>query len=320
MNKYMFTVLIVSVIGFVISMAVNLYFNKDDDKLILKKNKLSGNPKKRMSDSKIKAQLEKMVSEKADADKKFKIETVCMQSGTNLSYGEFKLLSIAVAITLPILSLIVLKNFFLVVVFAFIGYHIPYQVIKTMANRRVAVMEQQVGSFVRMVLERYKGNKDMAMSLTQTLPDFQGLNPFYGLLKDSVAELKIGLPLDEILYGLARKTGNKYLQRFADYYKITENIDTHEEKVELLEQAYQQYKEFCDMKAMLKEKISGPVREAYIMVCVVPIFMLYQVCMTEGYVEFMTTTTVGQIGLAGIFAVLLGCIWFINAKIGAPIE
>ena len=74
------------------------------------------------------------------------------------------------------------------------------------------------------------------------------------------------------------------------------------------------------MKSMLKEKIAGPVREAYIMVLATPVFMIYQSFSTEGYLEFMLYEEIGQAGMAGVVLVLLGCIWFINAKIGAPLE
>ena len=56
------------------------------------------------------------------------------------------------------------------------------------------------------------------------------------------------------------------------------------------------------------------------MVMATPIFMIYQSFATEGYLDFMLNEKLGQIGMAGVVLVLLGCVWFINAKIGAPIE
>ena len=323
MNKYIIAVILVPIIYFACSLLLsNMWTDEESNTIKKAKNKRKGanNREVRYSTSSIKKQLEKALSDKADASKKYKIETMCLQAGYELSYGEFKIISFAVALALPLLMLAIMHNIYLGILFAFIGYKIPAQYLKTMANNRILKMEKQVGSFLRILLERYKSNRDMSQSLCDSLSDFQGLEPFYSILKKGVAEVELGYPLEDVFDGLGRKSGNKYLIRFADYYKMTPEIATHKAKVELLNQSLEQYNEDRELKFTLKEKINGPVREAYIMVCATPIFMVYQSFASDGYLDFMINTPVGQAGLAGTLAVLLACIWFINAKIGAPIE
>ncbi|MBQ3420824.1 MAG: hypothetical protein IJH34_03995 [Romboutsia sp.] len=60
--------------------------------------------------------------------------------------------------------------------------------------------------------------------------------------------------------------------------------------------------------------------EAYLMCAMVPGVMLLNVFLTEGYVEFMTQETLGKIGMGVIIFALFAGIWFINAKVNAPLE
>lgn len=323
LNQYMVTVAVFSIIVFVMFFAV-IQLGKERDtenRMKIKKSKKRSIGKRtRYAGNSLKTQLEHAISEKASVAKKYTIETICMQAGFEYSYGEYIILCISVAIAFPILMLIVMKNIYLAVIFSFIGFKAPGEYFKALANKRVGKLDKQIGSFLKLILERYKTNKDMAKSITQSLPDFQGLNPLYGIIQTAVSDLKLGIPIEDAIDGMVRKTGNKYLGRFSDYYKITNDLATHQSKVELLTQSYEQYKEYCDMKQMLKERISGPVREAYIMVFATPVFMVYQSFQAEGYLDFMLNNSVGQAGMAGIVTILLLCIWFINAKIGAPID
>lgn len=318
MNKYYITLLLFFIFYLMASALAHGISNRKDKVVIKSRGRMDGGT--RRSAQGLKKQMSAMLDEKADVNKKYKIETMCVQAGHQMSYGEFKVLSFGVAIVLPILMLLVIHNVLLAIVFAFIGYNIPGQFLKAKSNKRVQQMESQVGSFLRIVIERYKNQEDMAKAISQTLPDFRGSEPFYTELKQAVIDMNKGMSTEEAITHLARRTGNKYLTRFSDYYKITVNITTHQNKIELLNQAFTQYEENRKLKSLLKEKISGPVREAYIMVFATPVFMIYQSFATEGYLDFMINDPVGQAGIAGVVLVLLGSIWFINAKIGAPVD
>lgn len=310
-----FFIIIVAIIMIAFAVIRNINFNADKQKII-KKRKSS----KDLKGNLIGGSIAEKLDFKADVSQKFKVETLCLQAGLNLSYGEFKFISICCAIAIPILILIIMHNFFLALVMVLIGYFLPSQYVKTIANKRVKRMEEQCGSFLRIVLERYKTSKDMASSIQNSLHDFFGCDPFYENLRQCVIDIQLGMPTDEALVCLARRCGNKFLARFSDYYKITENLATHESKYELLFQAFLQYEEDRELKQLLKKEISGPVSESYIMVVATPAFMAWQAVANPDYLDFMLNTTTGQIGLAVIFVVVLLCIIFINAKIASPIE
>lgn len=301
----------------IIFFAVLMNLEKKEDKTkIIKKRRSS----KDMKGSLIGGSLSQKFEKNADISKKFKIETLCMQAGVDLTYGEYKFICTCCAIAVPLVILIFMHNFFLALIMILLGYLLPGQYLKTMANRRVKKMEEQCGSFLRIVLERYKTSKDMASSIQNSLHDFFGCDPFYGNLRQCVIDIQLGVPCEEALENLARRCGNKFLARFSDYYKITSNLATHESKYELLYQAFVQYEEDRELKQTLKKEISGPVSESYIMVVATPAFMCWQAVANPDYLDFMLNTTTGQIGLAVIFVVVLLCIIFINAKIAAPID
>lgn len=318
MNKYYITLLLFFVVYLIVSALAYGISNRKDKVVIKSRGRMDGGT--RRSAQGLKKQMSAMLEEKADISKKYKIETMCVQAGHPMSYGEYKIISIGIALVLPIVMLLAINNIILSIVFAFIGYNIPGQFLKAISNKRISQMEAQVGSFLRIVIERYKNQEDMAKAISQTLPDFRGSEPFYTELKQAVIDMNKGSSTEEAISDLARRTGNKYLTRFSDYYKITGNLSTHQNKVELLNQAFTQYEENRKLKALLKEKISGPVREAYIMVIATPLFMVYQSVATDGYLDFMINDPIGQAGIAGVVLVLLGSIWFINAKIGAPVD
>lgn len=310
-----FFCIIAALVIILFTVILNLEKKKDKTKIVKKRRS-----SKDLKGSLIGGSLAQKFEKNADVSKKFKVETSALQAGLDLTYGEFKFISTACAVAIPFVILIFMKNIYLALVMVILGYLIPGQVIKTLANNRVKKMEDQCGSFLRIVLERYKTSKDMADSIQNSLHDFFGCEPFYENLRQCVIDIQLGVPCEEALENLARRCGNKFLARFSDYYKITENLATHESKYELLYQAFLQYEEDRELKQLLKKEISGPVSESYIMVVATPAFMAWQAVANPDYLDFMLNTTTGQAGLAVIFVVILLCIIFINAKIAAPIE
>lgn len=315
-TNLIFFMVIISLIIVTFSVIITREKNKEVKTKIVKKRRSSKDAKGNLLGGSLAQKFEK----NADVSKRFKIETMCMQAGMDLTYGEYKFICTACAIAFPFVILVVLRNIPLALVMALIGYVAPAQYIKTVANKRVKKMEEQCGSFIRIVLERYKTSKDMSSAITNSLHDFFGCEPFYENLRQCVYDIQIGLPCEEALENLARRCGNKFLARFSDYYKITGNLATHESKYELLHNAFVQYEEDRELKQLLKKEISGPVSESYIMVVATPAFMCWQAVANPDYLDFMLNTTTGQVGLAVILVVILLCIIFINAKIAAPID
>ena len=269
---------------------------------------------------KAKKDLEEIIESNASFKKKIKIETMCIQAGLKIKYGEYKLLCLATAIILPIIFWIILRNEYLVIASFVLGLTIPSQVITFLRNRRMGVLDKQIGSFLKMVTERYANTKDFAKAIKDCASDFKGAEPFYSELRDTIMEIDLGVPTGEAIKNLSVRTGNKYIRRLADYYSLSIQIGTDEARSTLLKQAFYQYEENRSVKNNLKIAISGPANEAYIMIGFIPCTMIYNAFTNPEYLPFMRDTQLGKIGVTFIFTVVIGCIWLVNTKISAPLD
>lgn len=269
---------------------------------------------------KLKKNLEETFEANASFKKRCKVEILCIQAGLKLKYGEYKILCLGTAILLPILFYAVLKNEYLTIASFVLGFTIPSQVITFIRNKRMNVLDKQIGSFLQMVTERYANTKDFAKAIRDCSEDFKGAEPFYSELRDTVMEIDLGVPTGEAVKNLSIRTGNKYVRRLGDYYSLSIQIGTDEARSTLLKQAFYQYEENRTVKNNLKMAISGPANEAYLMIGFIPVTMIYNAFTNAEYLPFMTTTNLGKIGMAGIFSVIIGCLWLVNTKISAPID
>lgn len=260
------------------------------------------------------------LEEQASYAKKNKITVLCSQAGLKLSYGQYKFLCILSAIILPIVLYALLKNEYLLIVAFILGFTIPSQIITFMRNRRMAILDKQIGSFLQIVTERYSNTKDFAKSLRDCTQDFKGSEPLYSELLDTTMEIELGVSIGEAIRNLSVRTGNKYIRRLGDYYSLSIQIGTDDARSTLLKQSYLQYEENRTLTNNLKAAISGPANEAYIMIAFIPLTIVYNSMTNPEYLEFMTTTQLGKIGVAGIFAVILGSLWLVNTKISAPLD
>lgn len=268
----------------------------------------------------IKKALESSIENKSTYSKKHKIETMCSQAGIRITYGEYKLLQLICAMILPIVCFGLLKNQYLGVASIFIGFLIPNQVISIIRNKRTAILDRQIGSFLQMVTERYSNTKDFSKAITDCLEDFKGSEPFYTELRDTILEMQLGVSTSHAIKNLSNRTGNKYLNRLGDYYALAIRLGTADARNTLLKQAFYQYDEDRKIKNELKIAISGPSSEAYIMIGFIPVTMIYNACTNPDYIPFMTQTELGKIGVAIIFSVISGCLWMVSAKLSAPID
>ncbi len=264
--------------------------------------------------------FEKYTKEKVGFSKRYKVETMCLQAGINLSYSDFLLLSYATSIIMAIVMASILNNIILGLLFLLIGYITPRQVVGFLKNKRLGKLNLQVGSFMQMVIKRYENTKDFNTALELTLHEFKGQQPIYGEIRKTVTEINLGLPVTEAMDNMARRTGNKYMQRLSDYYKIASNLGTEEVRKNLLRQAHIQYEENRRTELAMKKEIAKPVREAYIMLATIPAFAVYMITTNDDYVRFMTQEFLGKVGVAVISFVFIGCVWFINTKLGAPLD
>lgn len=264
--------------------------------------------------------LERETTERTKYSKRTETERICKQAGFPLKYHELLLIKIGTAIASSILSFLAIKNPFLSIELLFVGGIIPMQVITFIRNKRVGTLEKQIGPMMQMVIKRYLSTKDFTKAMQLTLYEFKGMEPMYTELKLTVAELDANVTVDQALDNLAMRCDNKFLERFSDYYKIASAIGTQEARENLLGQAYLQYEEDRQLRQLLKVELSEPVKDSYIMVVSVPLFACFGFVAMDGYADFLLNQLVGQIMIAAVVGIVLGVIWFINNKIGAPLK
>ncbi|MBP1308766.1 tight adherence protein B [Paenibacillus sp. 1182] len=268
----------------------------------------------------LKQRIEQIAEGRVRYSKRYGIETLCMQAGFPLTYAEYLMISVASGLIVAIFVGMVMNNPILGIIFLFVGYMIPKQVITLRKNRRVVMMEKQIGSFMHMVIKRYETTREFSKALELSTIEFKGEEPLYTELRKTVLDISLGKPVTDAMDSLARRTGNKYLARFSDYYKIASAIGTDEIRKKLLEQAYTQFEENRVNKQTTKKELATVVREAYIMLVSIPMFAIYQVMTNDNYIGFMTGTFLGKVGSVIIIGVFMGAVWFINNKISAPID
>lgn len=315
----LFASLLAAVILIILIRITWSFLKKDnEEKSILEMRKVQSTSSFR--ENQLKRKLEGLMESRVKKSKKNDVESICLQAGIEMSYGEYRLVGILAGVVMFIAILAGLHNIFMAVVLGVVGNFLPGQAIHFIRNRRVGKMEAQVGSFMRLVIERYTSTKDFAQALQACTGDFKGQEPMYTELRRASTDLNIGVPVNEVMKQLSKRVGNSYLARMTDYYEIASDLGTAETRQNLLKQALTQYEENRSMKSKLRNELNGPVHEAYIMVAMVPIIAVYMAMSTPDYKNFMLQTTMGQVAMTVMFIVIVGVIWFINKQIGKPLD
>lgn len=290
-------------------------FGKINDVKKLRTKQISG-----LRENALKQKFEETVEKRIKTTKRYNIESTILRAGFDWNYAELLLVQIGTAILVFIVVLMTMSNVLLAVLFGLVAYLAPIQLFSFIANQRTAKMEGQVGSFIQLVNERYDAHGDFALAIKQSAPDFKGAEPMYGEIQKTILDMEVGMPTSESLENLARRTGNRFLHQLADYYEIASTLGTKDARQRIVGQAWVQFNEDYQMKQKLKSEIAGPKNEAYLMLGFIPIMIVYQAVFSDDYLTFMLTTDTGKLGCVFIASVIMGCVWFINSKIGAPLE
>lgn len=271
-------------------------------------------------ENQLKQKLEELLESRVKKTKKNEIETLCMQAGFEITYGEYRMIGLFIAAVVFLAILTAFHNPIMAFIFAITFFFAPGQVIEFIRNRRIAKLDHQVGSFMRLVTERYSSTKDFAQAIRACVDDFEGLEPMYSELRKTTIDLDLGLPVTEAMRRLSKRVGNSYLKRLTEYYEISADLGTVETRTNLLKQALIQYEENRSMKSKLRNELNGPVREAYLIVGVVPFIGAYMYISDPNYGPFMFGSMFGQLVLSAVFVVMMLIILFINKQIGKPLE
>lgn len=315
MNLYIIAVLTLLSVVIIIKNFMSFGKNNNSVTLNVRKQQMS------LRDNPLKKKIENEIEKKAKVSSKFKIDTLCRQAGYNYTYGEYIMLCVIFSILCPIAVMCITPNVPLALIVAFVGFKLPKTLLKSKRTKRKEALDKQIGSFLDVMTERYKQNPNINSNIVESLESFANQYPIIDEL-ENVARLinysgySPGMALDE----LARNTGNKYVRQFRDSYKISQTLPSDSAKETILSQAKKLYDMDYDLKMELKEKIAGPVKNAYFIMACVPVVMVYQSFVTPGYVDFMLHDPIGKGAVTGIAAAMLLMNWFVQAKINAPLE
>lgn len=263
--------------------------------------------------------VKQITDKKIKFSKRMAVEKLCRQAGMNWGYAQYFIANVVCAGVCSAACLFT-GNMFLAFIMLVVGFMLPGQFITSKRNKRVEELEKQIGPFLQMVTTRYLSSKDFEKSLKLTREEFRGMEPIYTELKLTTAEIESKVPVGEALDHMAERCENKFVARFADYYKIASSIGTKDARENLLGQAYLQFEEDRKLKAMLKREIQEPKRDALICIASIPLFMLFGIFAMEGYWEFITQEFIGKVLVAAVALIIIVLVWYINAKIAAPLK
>lgn len=294
--------LIIAIVAAVVFVILTIYSISDQSKDSKLERKKSSEDAKAFVQAKIWGPVYDFFDTHTKPEKKAKIQDRYNRAGfRKMNFATNIIFCLILSFALAIIVGIVSNNPFLGIVFFGIGWNIPGLFTDFVANRRIEKLNDQVGMFLRMVIKRYQVVGDFYFAFSSTIEDFEGEDPMYSELVQTMANINRGDSIDDALHELAHRMNNKYMRRFADYYAITADIGTQEAKNVVLEQALEQYQEHMELSRSLKKQLSELTMEAYIMLAFVPCVVVYQCVQDPSYIPFMTQTLLGKAGSA-IFA------------------
>lgn len=308
------TIIILFVILIVFTLLMNIERKPKKEKLLNERKKQSFNLQEITF---VKKSVDKLNSN-IEAKKRNKIETLLVQAGHDMSCGEFVFVSIVSGLMGFLIITTAFQNPLLGILFAIIGYKVPRQIVTIQKNKRIKVLERQIGSFMNMLIERYKVIGDLKQALELTVPEFENTEILYRELLKTLSETEIYTTI-VALQNLAFRTGNRFLSRMIDYYEAADAVND-EKRIVLMKQAYAQWADDQSLKRLLKKEIGEPVRDALLLIGTIPVFACYQAAMDKTYVPFMLQHQVGKIGTTVIVATVILCIWLVINKINAPLD
>lgn len=271
-------------------------------------------------ENKLRYRLNKAFEKRVKYSTREKFLILFKQAGMRTSLSDFVGMSIVSSVTFAIVFGILLNNVLIGFGFIIIGALVPYQVINFIRNKRITMIEKQVGSFLSISYERYKTTKNMKETLILTAQELKGVEPIAEELGSIIRRVDSGYSLVEALEEFKISTRNQFVELFLDSYRIAIEIGTDDAIENNMGEVLKQYSENRKAKQLLKSRLSTPKRDAMIMLMMIPAVVFYQVVTNSDYVRFMTETSTGQIGSFVLSFVFIGCFWFINSKIGAPID
>lgn len=275
---------------------------------------------KKFFKNKIAYPLNDALLSKVSDEKIEKAEAKYRQAGYAVSYSVMMLINALSCIGCFLASTFILKNIFLGFVGLCCGWIIPDMIINFIINKRIKKVDAQIGVFMRMVTERYKSVNSFYKAFESTVEEFRGEEPIYSELVKTAYAISGGEPMSDALMDLGRRTSNKYMIQFADYYTQTAIIGTENAMDRILTMAVDQYDKHMENDRKNAREISEIGMQSYTMLGMVPAVAAFGIFEVDDYIPFMTTTLIGKVGVAVIVFIWIIVFWIVTFKLSAPLD
>lgn len=309
--QYVFLMTALSVLSYIVSKEEDneavIGDRKEQAKAMLRKNVIMD-------------RVNEIVNEKVKPSKKRQIEMLCQQAGYDIAFSEFAIISIGSALFSAMFFGFVFNNIVLGLIFLFLGAGIPRQILVFIKNKRLQVMDRQIGIFMNILTKRYESTDSFVVALRDTSDELKGQEPMSSEIDKTLAEVEISGDAEKALRNLAKRTDNKFLNRFAGYYGVVADSGDAKSRIDLLSQAYIQYEEDRQLNRKNKKEISEPVRILYLFTGAIPIVAFVQSRSNPDYIPFMTQHPIGKVGTIVIVLSMILVVWVANNKIGGPLD
>lgn len=275
---------------------------------------------KRLINNKVIYPFNEAILTRTSEEKVAKAEAKYKQAGYAISYTAMCIINAGACIGCFLLATFILHNIFLGFVGLCCGWIVPDMIINFIINRRIKKIDTQIGIFMRMVTERYKSTNSFYKAFQSTVEEFRGEEPIYSELVKTSYAINSGEPMSDALMDLGRRTSNKYMIQFADYYTQTSIIGTENAMDRILTMAVEQYDRHMENDRKNAREISEIGMQSYTMLAMVPGVALFGIFEVDDYIPFMTTTLIGKIGVAVIVGVWVLVFWIVTFKLSAPLD
>lgn len=266
----------------------------------------------------LRKQLDARLSARVNAGHKQRVELALLRAGFKLHYHEF----LAVCLVFGAAGFFTgraLNNGALTLLLPVTGLGFPWQAVKIIRHRRQTMVYKYIGSALKMWAERIILTKDIAASLEFTTHELAGAEPLYSEFTETLAEIRMGVPLKEALTNLAVRVDNRFLTRHIENALLAEQLGTRDNRRRLLAVAYRQAEERERNAAELNKQLAAPKMIFSLFVGVIPPLFLFMSWGNPGYFNYLTENAMGRKIMSGAVTGLLATMWFF-VRLTAPVD
>ncbi len=314
MNLISILFFVFTIIGLVSIILLNLTKKKET------RIRIKESPRDRYSRSAVSRKIEEISEKRSTAKQREEIENLCVQAGFDLTYTEFVSLRLGASLFTIVVFSLFFRNVLWSLPFAVPVWFVIPSIFGVLRNRRISKIEEQLGSFMNMAINRYRVAGNMTNVLMLMADEYVGIEPLYSELLRVREMLKRGMRDIDALSEFARRSGNPYLKLFSDSYKNAAELGHKETTDNLLNDAYTQYNEHITSRIKLEKEVHKAKKDVWLMLATVGVSVVMGASVNENYLYFMSQTTWGRIGTFTIVGTVVLVIITVIKYVDAPIR